>query len=219
MTLELVAPRRLGRFALAGLMPPAAFIAGIVAGMLIVNLGGNTNTIQPFGMMVLFASMLAGSALWALAIERLAGLQHTRRFIIIAAITQVAITFTAMLVLGKAEEHFVENGNTNLPLHVLYTLLFVPATFIGAFIAGSVCAFVMDKPALAWRMGLHCAAAAAFAFLVLNVLQDMLGRRVGGPNAAETATMITVTLVCWLAASAVFSAAMGRLLLVERVQS
>lgn len=219
MTLELAAPRRLWRFALAGLMPPAAFIAGIVAGLLIVNLGGNTNAIQPFGVMVLLASMLAGSALWALAIERLAGLQHTRRFIIIAAITQVAITFTAMLVLGKAEEHFVENGNTNLPLHVLYTLLFVPATFISAFIAGSVCAIAMVKPALAWRMGLHGAVGAASAYLVLNVLQDMLGRRVGGPNAAETATMITVTLVCWLAASMAFSAAMGRLLLAERAQS
>ncbi len=215
MTLELAAPRRLWRFALAGLLPPAAFIAGLVAGLLIVNLGGNTDAIQPIGLLVLFALMLAGNMLWARAVARLASLQQARRFIVIAAITQVAITFASILILGRLEEHFVENGHTTLPLHVLYTLLFVPATFVGAFIAGSACGFAMGKPALAWRMGLHGAVAAAIAFLALNVLQDMLGRRVGGPNAAETATMITVTVVCWFAASVAFSAAMGRLLLAE----
>jgi hypothetical protein len=201
------------------LVPPAAFIAGIVAGLLIVNLGGNTGAIQPLGVMVLFASMLAGSALWARTFARIAGLQHARRFIVIAAITQVTITFTVLLALGKAEEHFVENGNTTLPLHVLYTLLFVPVTLIGAFISGSICGFVLGKPALAWRMGLHGAVAAALAFFLMNVLQDALGRRVGGPNAAETATMVTVTVLCWFAASMAFSAAIGRLLLSQEAQS
>jgi hypothetical protein len=216
MTLELAAPRRLWHFALAGLLPPASFIAGIAAGLLIVNLGGNTDAIQPVGLIVLFGLMLAGNALWARAIARLAGLQHARHFIFITVITQVAITFASVLVLGKLEEHFVENGNTALPLHVLYTLLFVPTTFIGAFTVGVVCGVAMGKPALAWRMGLHGASVAATAFLVLNVLQDLLGRRVGGPNAAATATMITVTMVCWLAASMAFSLALGRLLLTEQ---
>jgi len=219
MTLELAAPRRLWRFALAGLLPPAAFIVGIAAGLLVVNLGGNTDAIQPIGVAVLFSLLLAGNALWARMSARIAGLQHARRFILVAAITQLVVTFASVLVLGKLEEHFVGDGNTSLPIHVLYTLLFVPAAFICALIVGVACGLALGKPALAWRMGLHGAAAAAFAFLVLNVLQDMLGRRVGGPNAADTATMITVTLVCHAAASMAFSAAIGRLLLAERAHS
>jgi hypothetical protein len=51
--------------------------------------------------------------------------------------------------------------------------------------------------------------AAAVAFLALNRAQDLLGRRVGGPNAAASATMITVTLVCYVGAAMAMSAAIG----------
>lgn len=215
LALDRKAPRRLWRFVLAGLIPPAALLAGFIAGLLVVNLAGNTEAIQPIGVIVLIGLMLAGNALWARAIAQLALIRSLRRFILVAAIAQVVVTFVAALLLGKAEEHFVQNGNTALPLHVLFTLLFVPAAFIGAFIIGITCGLALGRPALAWRMGLHGAVAAAFVFLVMNVLQDALGRRVGGPRAAETATMITVTLLCMTAASMAFSAALGRLLIME----
>lgn len=213
LTLDRNAPRRLWRFALAGLIPPATLLAGVIAGLLIVNLAGNSDAVQPIGVAVLIVLMIAGNALWARVFARMAGVSRSRRFIVVATVAQVAVTFAAALVLGKAEAHFVERGNTTLPLHVLFTLLFVPATFIGAFIVGVACGLALGKPA--WRMGLHGAVAASIAFLALNVLQDLLGRRVGGPNAAATATMLTVTLVCMFAASMAFSAALGRMLIEE----
>ena len=52
MTLELAAPRRLWRFALAGLLPPAAFIVGIVEAYSSVYFGGS------IGALVLFVLVL-----------------------------------------------------------------------------------------------------------------------------------------------------------------
>lgn len=215
MTLGLTAPRQLWRFALTGLILPAALVVPLLVGLLIGNIDGDADALQAISIAVMAALMFVGHALWARTCASLGGLRHVRRFVLIAAITQVAVTFAGVIVLGRLEEHFVVDGNTTLPLHVLYTLLFVPATFICALIVGVACGLTLGTPGLPWRMGLHGAAAAAFAFLALNVLQDVLGRRVGGPDAAQTATMITVTLVCHVAASMAFSAALGRLLLAE----
>ena len=218
MTLELAAPHRLWRFALAGLILPASLVVALLVGLLIGNANQDSDALQAVGVVVTFTLLLAGNALWARTFARIAGVGHARRFIFVAAIAQLVVTLASVLALGKVEEHFVVDGNTTLPLHVLYTLLFVPATFICAFIVGVVCGVALGKRSSAWRMGLHGATAAALAFLALNVLQDMLGRRVGGPNAAATATMITVTLVCHAAASMAFSTALGRRMLSEESQ-
>jgi hypothetical protein len=125
------------------------------------------------------------------------------------------MTVLAIIVLGRLEGEFVERGRTALPIHTVFTLLFVPATFICALVVGLTFGLALGKPRLAARMGVFGGLAAASAFLLLNVILDLLGRRVGGPNAAETATMITVTLVGMLGASMTLSAVLGQLLAQE----
>jgi hypothetical protein len=107
------------------------------------------------------------------------------------------MTVLAIIVLGRLEVEFVQRGGTTLPIHVLFTLLFVPAAFICAFVIGAALGLALgDGRWAAGPAGHPWRAGRGVAFLTLNVLQDLLGRRVGGPNAAATATMITVTLVC-----------------------
>ena len=50
------------------------------------------------------------------------------------------------------------------------------------------------------------------AFLVADVVQDLLGRRVGGPNAGATSTMLSVMAIGDLAAAIAGSAVIGALL-------
>ena len=66
-------------------------------------------------------------------------------------------------------------------------------------------------------LGLGALAGAA-AFLIANVIQDLLGRRVGGPNAAETATMITVMLISNICAALAMTAAIARGLRAARAE-
>jgi hypothetical protein len=66
---------------------------------------------------------------------------------------------------------------------------------------------------LAWRGAL----AGATAFLIANVIQDLLGRRVGGPNAAQTATMITVMFISNTMAALAMTAAIARRLRAEQM--
>ena len=70
----------------------------------------------------------------------------------------------------------------------------------------------------AGRLALRAALAGAAAFLIANVIQDLLGRRVGGPNAAETATMITVMFLSNTCAALAMTVALARALRAARLE-
>lgn len=88
------------------------------------------------------------------------------------------MTVLAFVVLSRLEFEFVERGRTTLPIHGLFTLLFVSATFICAAVVGGALGLATGNGRLAIRLALSSGLAAAIAFLALNVLQDLLGRRV-----------------------------------------
>lgn len=208
-------PRHGLRCALAGLIPPASLVGIFLLTMLLstrlqhVSQGVGA----AIGLLLVLTGLAAGGGIWAHALARITGLPATWRIVIAGALSQASMTVLAIAVLGRLEVELVERSRTALPMHVLFTLLFVPATFICAAAVGGAMGLAVGEGRLAGRLALRGGCAAALAFLALNVLQDLLGRRVGGPNAAATATMITVTLICSAGASMAMSAVFGRALL------
>ena len=94
-------------------------------------------------------------------------------------------------VLAALEPSLVARGaSVGVPIHLIYRLLFIPA----AFVVAATGAFALGCGLRNARLGVSLAAwaglGAATAFLVINLLLDALGWRVGAPHAAERATML-----------------------------
>lgn len=213
MRLTLAYPRIDWRCTLAGLILPASMLLALAANLVLSGVVGNLEEQGPVPFLVCsFIVLGAGGAVWGRTLAQLAQAQSIRRIALASAFSYSAVMVLTVMVLGRLEEHFVENGPSPLPLHYLYTVLFVPATFLGVALMGSAIGLALRHWALAGRLAWQGGLAAALTYFVCNVLQDVLGRRVGGPNAADTATMITVTLVCYIGAAMTMSTTFGKLL-------
>jgi hypothetical protein len=103
----------------------------------------------------------------------------------------------------------------NMPVHRLFTVLFVPSAFLIAGTSSLAMAWALGwsraAPALVMRVGLT----AALAFLAVNLAMEALGWLIGAPGAEERRTMITV-LIAGNRAAAVAGGAMLGLALNQR---
>lgn len=160
---------------------------------------------------------LAGATLAAAAFGRrmaeLTGIPSVRRMAWACALSYPpAIVLTASL-LGFGEPVALRaTQSLSIPIHVLFALMFVPATFFVVAVTGLAFGRALGSRPVGVELALKAGLAAAFAFLAADVIQHVLGRRVGGPNAAATATMVTVTLVAAIAAAAAAGAVMAPIL-------
>lgn len=201
--------------ALAGAWLPASFVLTVVTVMVVQQLLGPDYVIEETRGAVLLSSVgaawlgLAG-AFWLRRVARLVGLTATRGALLMTAIAHAVLTIAAVFGLGRLEQHFVEDGHATIPLHNMFTLLFVPTVLVCSALLCACVALALRVRLLAGRLALRGGAAAALTFLALNVLQDLLGRRVGGPNAGATATMITVALIGNLGAAMAMSVVVVR---------
>jgi hypothetical protein len=122
------------------------------------------------------------------------------------------ITLALALLLQVIEPIALEQFGAVIPLHRLFTLLFVPTAFLIAGVsAWAIGIGLRDKmlaQSLLWRVGF----AAAIAFLIINLVMESAGWVVGAPNAAERFTMLTVMFVGDLGAAMVGGAMIGRML-------
>lgn len=156
-----------------------------------------------------FAGMLLGCALWGVWMGGLAD-NHARGRLARAGMLGFAPITLALALLMQALEPFVLGSlAAQIPIHRIFTLLFVPCAFlisgVGAWVLGRA---VLDKPAAAslfWQVGLT----GAVAFLAVNLLMQALGWQVGGPNAAARSTMLTVLFLGNLAAAVAGGALLG----------
>jgi len=120
----------------------------------------------------------------------------------------------AGLVLTVLEQRIVERGGGgSLPIHIVYGMLFVPATFFvasaSAWIVGvGLRRTIAEQRSLAMRAGL----AAAAAYFGVYLLMELAGWKVGAPNAGKRATMLVVTGLGSLAAALGGGAAIGAVL-------
>src|SRR6266487_4769759 len=133
------------------------------------------------------ASMLGGCAFWGVGMARLARIQMSKRAAWAGILGFLPITVLLALGLQIAEPIVF---SINLPLHRLFTLLFVPSAGLIAGASSLALGWALGwgraAPVLALRVGLT----AALAFLAVNLGMEALGWQVGGPGAEERVTMI-----------------------------
>jgi hypothetical protein len=118
----------------------------------------------------------------------------------------VPITFVLNILLVAVEPVAVR---ANLPVHRLFTVLFVPTAGLIAGVSSLALGWALGwgraAPALAVRVGLT----AALAFLAVNLGMEVLGWQIGAPGAEERGTMITVLIVSNLGAALAGGAMLG----------
>jgi MFS family permease len=160
----------------------------------------------------------AGGAIWGRVMARLADREEARRMVWAGALGYGLAVILAGIGLSALEMAIVERGGgPALPVHVVFTILFVPAASFVAAVGGLALGIALRNWSLAGRLGLFGGLAAGVAFLVVNLLMDSLGWRVGAPGAAERFTMLTVMFTGNLAAALAGGAVIGVLLTRESV--
>jgi hypothetical protein len=158
-----------------------------------------------------------GALLWGRAIAQLAGVGDPYR----VGRTTAGVLAPGMIVLGVAlsslEPIIVARGaSMGLPVHAVYTILFVPATAIIASVGAGTVGRAMRDQALTTRLVTRTAVSAATAFFIADRLMDLGGWRVGAPDAGRRATMLVVTAVGACAAAIAGGASIGFVLSAAR---
>jgi hypothetical protein len=204
------------RILLAYSLPAALFLGGALPLAFVASFG-LTEVLPMHGQTADVAQVAAGlvilglcGGLWGRSVARAAGSAASQRLFWVSAVTFIVAVIAAVVVLGLLERLFVEDRALGpVPIHIIFAAIFPPAVFVVTtvmcFVVGGLLRGWRFGTQLAWRAGL----AAAAAFFVADVVQDLLGRRVGGPNAAATATMITVLMIGNLCAALAAGTALG----------
>lgn len=150
--------------------------------------------------LVALVPTFGAAAVWARAMSALAGVRSPKA--VIAGAAGYGVTVIAVAgALAAVETAVIEHSPLALPIHVVFTILFVPAAAVIAGVAAAALGAALGGPGMAWRVGPLAAAGAAAAFLLVNVTLHELGWVVGAPRAAERATMLVVTFSGNLAAA------------------
>ena len=153
-------------------------------------------------MLIILSVLFAAGAAWGRAMARLSGFDDTRRMAKAGALSFGPALVLSALILSSLEVAIIERGGgTSLPIHRVFTILFVPAVFVVAGVGGLALGIARRDWRLAWRYALNSGLAGSAAFLLVNLGMDQLGWRVGAPGAAERATMLTVMLAGSLGAA------------------
>jgi len=197
-------------------------VLGIVVGNVVFELipGHNFQPLDPVHIIVpaipALGGFFAGGAGWGVILGRLAREVNWRRMASAGALGFAPITLALAIGLQAIEPIALEQFGAVVPLHRLFTLLFVPTAFLIAGVsAGALGVGLRDATlarALFWRIGF----AAASTFLCVNLAMESAGWVVGAPNAAERFTMLTVMFAGDFGAAIVAGAWLGAMLASRR---
>src|SRR5215212_2882703 len=156
-----------------------------------------------------FGATLGGSALWGASMARLARSPAARRAAWAGMLGFVPITFVLNIVLVAVEPIAVR---ANLPVHRLFTVLFVPTAFLIAGTSSLALGWALGSSRAALTLALRVGLTAALAFLAINLGMEALGWQIGAPGAEERGTMLTVLIVGNLGSALAGGAMLGMIL-------
>jgi hypothetical protein len=192
---------------------------GLVAGDIVFQLiPGSSVTDVKLGHAAIAAipalgGFLAGGALWGVQMGRIPRAGHLPRMAWAGMLGFGPITIALAIGLGLAEPVIVEIlAQIGQPIHRVFTLLFVPSTFLIAGISAWSIGVGLRDNRLAWSLLWRVGLVAATAFLGVNLTMEALGWVVGAPGAGERATMITVLAIGNICAALTGGALIGRIL-------
>ena len=164
-------------------------------------------------LLLVLIPLFGGGAIWGFLLARYHGLPNTKGASIAGSLSFGVGVIGVADLLGSLERVLVQGHRLpGVPIHVKFTLLFVPATFLVATIGASAILLVSGNRVRWFPSALVAGAAAALSFLVVDLLLDALGFRVGAPHAVERATMLTVAFLGSAAAALSAGASLGRFL-------
>ncbi|MBI5034047.1 MAG: hypothetical protein HZB51_26290 [Chloroflexi bacterium] len=196
-----------------------SLIGGLMLGLMIGSLvfevvsGHNFQSLDPVHVLLAgipaLAGFFIGGAVWGVLMGRLAGATNRRRLAVAGALGFAPITIGLAMLLQVIEPIALEKFGAVIPLHRLFTLLFVPTAFLITGVSTWALGIGLHDKAVAkslwWRAGLG----AAVAFLVIDFGMESAGWVVGAPRAAERFTMLTVLFTSNLGAAIVGGAVVG----------
>lgn len=208
---------RLRIAALSALTTAIFLIGGMLAGglggnLVFGSLPGHTLDVVRITLSALpaLATVIASGALWGLIMATITGAGERSRMAWAGALGFGPTVLGVAIALTLLEEILVQRGLLQaLPIHILFTLLFVPAAAIVAAVGALALGRVSRTPAQAKRLALISGLVGGIAFLIVNVLMDAAGWRIGAPGAAERFTMLTVAFAGSSAAALTAGAALG----------
>jgi len=152
---------------------------------------------------------LLGGAAWGISMRRIANVGSPRRMALAGMLGFAPITITLAIGLNVIEMMAGTTVLASLPVHRLFSLLFVPAAFLIAGFSAWAIGRGLNESALAawlfWRVGLS----AAVSFLITNLTMEAAGWVIGAPGAAARLTMVTVLFFSNLAAALAGGAVLG----------
>lgn len=208
--------RRLQFVLATALLTPLTLVGGLALGLVTANLLFESINVHVSGLVsglvalpVLLVMLFGGGAVWGYAIARLVD-GEAKKLARAGALTYggsvILVGIVLELLFGLIS---VLSRDISLPVHVAFTIVFVPSAGVIAALCARSLAGALGWDAIKGNLGLHSGAAAAVGFLVVNMIMLSLGWQVGGPGAAERFTMITVMLTSNAGAALVGGAAMG----------
>lgn len=182
-------------------------LVGLAAGTITFELipGSSVDNVNPghaaIAAIPALAGFLVGGAVWGAAMGRLAGEVDNRRMAWAGLLGFGPITIALAVGLSAVEPPLVASFGVSTGIHRIFTLLFVPSSFLIAGVSAWAIGRGLRDHALAmsllWQVGLT----AGVTFLAINLVMEASGWVVGAPGAAERATMLTVLAAGNLGAS------------------
>jgi hypothetical protein len=136
--------------------------------------------------------LLVGAAYWGVLMGRFSRAKNQRHMALAGILGFVPVTIILAFVLLALEQIIAGYFGAELPIHRIFTLLFVPAAFLIAGISAWALGRGLPDPTLARRLLWQVGLAAALAFLFVNLVMEAMGWVVGAPGAAERTTMLVV---------------------------
>ncbi len=189
-----------------------SLLLAIAAGNLIRSvLGGHAAAWVGTTLATVFAlvALGVGSAAWGALMGSLSPGASRTRMAWAGVLGFVPIVLIAGFGLLALEPIALNRWGEDLPLHRLFTILFVPTAGIIAGVGALALGIGLSNGALARALAWRAALAAALVFLAIDLTMEALGWRVGAPGAAERLTMVTVLSVSDLGAAIVAGAVIG----------
>lgn len=188
------------------------FLTLILLGVLGDITGQDMEVEDPLSFLAILLGFGSMGALWARILARRGPRRLSWAWALAVGVAYTVAVYLAIFALNYVEQNlgwFVLEGWT---IHHLFMLAFGVAAF---FVAGLTCAALglgLGGWPLAGKLGLIGGAAAALAFLLVAVILDAFGYRVGAPGAEARLTMLGAMLFGLLAAALTGSALVGRTL-------
>jgi hypothetical protein len=191
------------------------FIGALLGDLIFFGLPGHIQDEPKAALAALpaLACTIAGGALWGRAIAGIVHMGAARRMMWAGALGYAPTLLLVGITLTVLEKLIVEQRRgPDIPIHVVFTLLFTAAALVVAAVGALALGVALRRSNLMLRLAIGSGLAAGITFLVVDLMLDGVGYRVGAPGAAERATMITVVLTGNVAASLAAGDVIGLLL-------